>query len=71
MTPALRSLWLAVFAATWHRSTPRAIGLVTDEQRAINCMAQADRAVDAVRGLVRDIPGGRASPSRYAGEVLE
>lgn len=71
MTPALRSLWLAVFAATWHETTHSPAGSVTDEQRAFHCMAQADRAVDAVRGLVKVIPGGRASPSRYAGEVLK
>ena len=63
MTPGERTLWLAVFGASWHQSTGGPAGKVSDESRALFCMAQADRAVNAVRGC-------DARLSDYAEEVL-
>lgn len=63
MTPALHSLWLAVFAASWHQSTGRPMGYVTDEDRAIWCMANADRAVNAVVRVDKAV-------SDFAAEVI-
>jgi hypothetical protein len=53
MTPGERALWLAVFAASWHQSTGGPMGRVSDESRALFCMAQADRAVNAARRVDR------------------
>jgi hypothetical protein len=64
MTPGERALWLAVFGASWRQSTGGPMGLVTDEHRVMFCLAQADRAVAAVRAA--DV-----SVSENAEEVLE
>lgn len=54
MTPGERSLWLAVYAASWHQPICRVVpGIVTDDERAIWCMAQADRCVNASRAVDR------------------
>lgn len=53
MTPGERSLWLAVYAASWHQPTCGPIGVVSDEDRARWCMAQADRCVNASRAVDR------------------
>jgi hypothetical protein len=71
MTPGERSLWRAVYAASWHQSTGAPMGKVEDCERARWCATQADRALEAARGLVAKVPGGWASPSKYAAEVLE
>jgi hypothetical protein len=51
MTPGERSLWRAVYAASWHQSTGAPMGAVTDEMRAEWCAQQATRAVNALTKL--------------------
>lgn len=63
MTPGERALWIAVFGASWHQSTGGQMGKVSDDSRALFCMAQADRAVTAVRCVGREL-------SDFAEEVL-
>jgi hypothetical protein len=64
VTAGERALWIAVYAASWHQPTCRpSPGVVTDDERARWCMAQADRAVNSSRSTDRTV-------SDYASEVL-
>lgn len=63
MTRGEHALWISVCAASWHQSTNAPPGHVTDDARAIWCMAQADRAVLAMRRVNRAL-------SDFAEEVI-
>lgn len=64
MTTGERALWIAVFSGQWFASTARKeLGHYTDDDRAVSCMAAADRAVLAARRANRAV-------SEFATEVL-
>jgi len=71
MTPGERSLWLAVYAASWHVSTGRPhLGHFTDEDRARWCAQQASKALEALRRAVSSDSTGELD-ARAMREVLE
>lgn len=51
MTAGERSLWLAVYAASWHVTMGGPVGAPTDWDRARWCAGQASRAVDALKAV--------------------
>jgi len=72
MTPGERSLWRAVYAASWHQSTGSpAWGVVGDGERAAWCAKQAGRALEALRMFARIPAGPDFHAPAQAAEVLE
>lgn len=70
MTPGERSLWLSVYAASWHQSTGGPIGVVDDCDRARYAAGQASRALAALKAATFK-PGVERSPILdEASEVL-
>jgi hypothetical protein len=71
MTPGERSLWRAVYAASWHQSTGAPMGAVTDLDRARWCATQASRALEALRLFARIPAAPDFRAPAQAAEVLE
>jgi hypothetical protein len=57
MTPGERSLWCAVYAASWHQPTSAPMGAVTDDMRALWSATQAWRAVRALGAVAESATG--------------